>query len=111
MKLRHPASNLFMKYLIMLVVGASVSHGQQFNGTGYNLNNGDFLVIQGTIQPPVYSRIQQPANPRDESIAILRRLNSELEVSLANRRQEYELRQQTYELQRQTRLLQEIADK
>jgi hypothetical protein len=103
MKLRHPASNLFMKYLIMLVVGASVSHGQQFNGTIYDLNSGRVQVLNGNIT--------QPKNPRDESIAILRRLNAELEVSLANQRQEYELRQQTYELQRQTRLLQEIADK
>ena len=91
------------KYLALLVVGASVSYGQQFNGTVYDLNSGRFQVINGNIQ--------QPNNPRDESIAILRRLNAELEVSLANQRQEHELRQQTYELQRQTRLLQEIADK
>jgi hypothetical protein len=92
-----------IKYLALLVVGASVSYGQQFNGTIYDLNSGRVQVLNGNIT--------QPNNPRDESIAILRRLNAELEVSLANQRQEYELRQQTYELQRQTRLLQEIADK
>jgi len=92
-----------IKYLALLVVGASVSYGQQFNGTIYDLNSGRVQVLNGNIM--------QPNNPRDESIAILRRLNAELEVSIANRRQEYELRQQTYELQRQTRLLQEIADK
>jgi hypothetical protein len=91
------------KYLALLAIGASVSYGQQFNGTIYDLNSGRVQVLNGNIT--------QPNNPRDESIAILRRLNAELEVSLANRRQEYELRQQTYELQRQTRLLQEIADK
>ncbi len=102
--LRHPAPIYFMiKYLALLVVGASVSYGQQFNGTIYDLNSGRVQVLNGNIT--------QPNNPRDESIAILRRLNAELEVSLANQRQEYELRQQTYELQRQTRLLQEIADK
>jgi hypothetical protein len=92
-----------IKYLALLVVGASVSYGQQFNGTIYDLNSGRVQALNGNIM--------QPNNPRDESIAILRRLNAELEVSLANQRQEYELRQQTYELQRQTRLLQEIADK
>jgi hypothetical protein len=91
------------KYLALLAIGASVSYGQQFNGTIYDLNSGRVQVLNGNIT--------QPNNPRDESIAILRRLNAELQVSLANRRQEYELRQQTYELQRQTRLLQEIADK
>ena len=92
-----------IKYLALLVVGASVSYGQQFNGTIYDLNSGRVQVLNGNIM--------QPNNPRDESIATLRRINAELEVSLANQRQEYELRQQTYELQRQTRLLQEIADK
>ena len=91
------------KYLALLAIGASVSYGQQFNGTIYDLNSGNVQILNG--------KITQPNNPRDESIAILRRLNAELEVSLANQRQEYELRQQTYELQRQTRLLQEIADK
>jgi hypothetical protein len=91
------------KYLALLAIGASASYGQQFNGTIYDLNSGRVQVLNGNIT--------QPNNPRDESIAILRRLNAELQVSLANRRQEYELRQQTYELQRQTRLLQEIADK
>ena len=98
-----PRSRYFMKYLALLVVGASASYGQSFNGTVYDLDSGRIQVINGNIN--------QPTNPREDSLTILRRLNAELEVSLANQRQEYELRNQTYELQRQTRLLQQIADK
>ena len=93
-----------MKYLaLLLLIGASTCYGQSFNGTVYDVNTGRMQVINGNIN--------QPTNPREDSLTILRRLNAELEVSLANQRQEMELRNQTYELQRQTRLLQQIADK
>jgi hypothetical protein len=102
MKSRHPASNLFMKYLIMLVIGASVSYGQQFNGTVFDLDSGRIQVINGEID--------STARAREESINRLRRINAELEVSLANMRQEAELSQQTRELREQTELLRKIAN-
>ena len=99
-----PRSRYFMRYLaLLLIIGASACYGQSYNGTIYDLRSGRVQVVDGYIN--------QPTNPREDSLTILRRLNAELEVSLANQRQEMELRNQTYELQKQTRLLQQIADK
>jgi hypothetical protein len=105
MKLRHPASNLFMKYLIMLVIGASVSYGQQFSGTGYNLNNGEFLIIQGTIDSTVDSN-----QVHRERMARYRQMNAELSASINAMRAEAEMANQTRELREQTELLRKIAN-
>ena len=93
---------LFMKYLAMLLVGASVSYGQQFNGTVFDLDSGRIQVINGNID--------SSANSRDESLARLRRMNAELEASIANMRQQEELARQTRELREQTELLRKIAN-
>jgi hypothetical protein len=99
----HLAPNTFMKHLaLLLIVGASVSYGQQFNGTVFDLDSGRIQVINGEID--------STARAREESINRLRRINAELEVSLANMRQEAELRQQTRELREQTELLRKIAN-
>jgi hypothetical protein len=105
MKLRHPASNLFMKYLIMLVIGASVSYGQQFSGTGYNLNNGEFLIIRGTIDSTVDSN-----QVHRERMARYRQMNAELSASINAMRAEAEMANQTRELREQTELLRKIAN-
>jgi len=105
MKLRHPASNLFMKYLTMLVIGASVSYGQQFSGTGYNLNNGDFLIIQGAIDSTTDSN-----QAHRERISRYRQMNAELEASIATMRMEAEMARQTRELREQTQLLRKISN-
>lgn len=93
---------LFMKYLAMLLVGASVSYGQQFNGTVFDLDSGRIQVINGSIDSSKSSR--------DESLARLRRMNAELEASLANMRAEAEMSRQTRELREQTELLRKIAN-
>jgi len=92
----------FMKYLAMLLVGASVSYGQQFNGTVFDLDSGRIQVINGNID--------SSASSRDESIARLRRMNAELEASIANMRAEAEMARQTRELREQTELLRKIAN-
>lgn len=91
-----------MKYLAMLLVGASVSYGQQFNGTVFDLDSGRIQVINGNIDSSTSSR--------DDSIVRLRRMNAELEVSIANMRQQEELARQTRELREQTELLRKIAN-
>ena len=99
-----PRSRYFMmKYLaLLLLVGASVSYGQQFNGTIFDLDSGRIQVINGSIDNPTIGR--------DESLARLRRINAELEVSLANMRAEAEMARQTRELREQTELLRKIAN-
>jgi hypothetical protein len=105
MKLRHPASNLFMKYLIMLVIGASVSYGQQFNGTIFDLDSGRIQVINGSI-----SEDTSVSAMRKRTIDGYRRMNAELEASIASMRVEAEMASQTRELREQTQLLRKIAN-
>ena len=94
-----------MKYLVLLIVGASVSYGQQFSGTGYNLNNGEFLIIQGTIDSTT-----DPNQAHRERMARYRQMNAELEASIATMRAEAEMASQTRELREQTELLRKIAN-
>jgi hypothetical protein len=89
----------------MLVIGASVSSGQQFSATGYNLNNGDFLIIQGTIDSTVDSN-----QVHRERMARYRQMNAELEASITSMRVEAEMASQTRELREQTQLLRKIAN-
>ena len=47
------------KYLALLIVGASVSYGQQFNGTVRDLDTGRIQVINGETEKPY-----QPYQPQ-----------------------------------------------
>ena len=82
-----------------------MAHAQQFNGTGYNLNNGDFLIIQGTVNS------NTDANQvHRERMARYQQMNAELSASIDSMRQESEMRRQTRELREQTELLRKIAN-
>ena len=94
-----------MKYLALLAVGASVSYGQQFNGTVFDLDSGRIQVINGSI-----SEDNSVAAMRQRTIEGYRRMNAELEVSIANMRAESEARAQLRELREQTELLRKIAN-
>ena len=95
----------FMKYLALLLVGASVSYGQQFNGTVFDLDTGRIQVINGSISPD-----DSVAAMRQRTIDGYRRMNAELEVSIANMRAESEAQAQLRELREQTELLRKIAN-
>ena len=90
-----------MKKLLLLLL-VSTGYGQQFNGTVYDVNTGRIQVISGEVD--------QTSRASEESLNRLRRINAELEVSLANMRHEAELRQQTRELREQTEILRRIAN-
>jgi hypothetical protein len=94
-----------MKYLVLLIVGASVSYGQQFNGTVFDLDTGRIQVINGSM-----SEDNSVAAMRQRTIEGYRRMNAELEVSIANMRAESEARAQLRELREQTELLRKIAN-
>lgn len=94
-----------MKYLVLLIVGASVSYGQQFNGTATDLESGRIQVISG-----VMTDHDSVMAIRQRTIERYRRMNAELEVSLANMRAEAEMARQTRELRKQTELLRKIAN-
>jgi hypothetical protein len=100
-----PRSRYFMKYLTLLVVGASVSYGQQFNGTVFDLDTGRIQVINGSM-----SEDDSISAMRQRTIDGYRRMNAELEVSIANMRAEAEMASQTRELREQTELLRKIAN-
>ena len=100
-----PRSRYFMKYLALLLVGASVSYGQQFNGTVFDLDTGRIQVINGSISPD-----DSVAAMRQRTIDGYRRMNAELEVSIATMRAEAEMASQTRELREQTELLRKIAN-
>lgn len=89
---------------IALVVG-SMAHAQQFSGTGYNLNNGDFLIIQGTVNSNADAN-----QAHRERMARYEQMNAELSASINSMRQESEMRRQTRELREQTELLRKIAN-
>jgi len=100
-----PLPIFFMKYLALLLVGASVSYGQQFNGTVFDLDTGRIQVISGSM-----SEDNSVAAMRQRTIDGYRRMNAELEVSIANMRAEAEMASQTRELREQTELLRKIAN-
>ena len=89
----------------MLIVGASVSYGQQFNGTVFDLDTGRIQVINGSV-----SENDRISAMRQRTIESYRRMNAELEVSIANMRAEAEMARQTRELREQTELLRKIAN-
>jgi len=92
----------FMKYLAMLLVGASASYGQQFNGTVVDLDSGRIQVINGEIE--------KPYEPYQPQIDIYRRIAEDAQASIDRMRAESEARAQLRELREQTELLRKIAD-
>jgi hypothetical protein len=103
MKLRHPASNLFMKpLLIVLLLTANIqAQDGSFNGTVYDLDSGRIQVISGSVD----------IKPKEDTyLSTLRRINAELAESNARMSAEITANNQLYELREQTRLLRKIAD-
>ncbi len=87
--LRHLAPICFMiKYLALLIVGASVSYGQQFNGTVFDLDTGRIQAINGTI-----------SSTGDDRLDMMLRHRANQERWAMER-----------EIREQTRLLREIAN-
>jgi hypothetical protein len=103
MKSRHPASNLFMKpLLIVLLLTANIqAQDGSFSGTVYDLDSGRIQVISGSVD----------VKPKEDTyLSTLRRINAELAESNARMSAEITANNQLYELREQTRLLRKIAD-
>jgi hypothetical protein len=77
-----------IKYLALLIVGASVSYGQQFNGTVFDLDTGRIQAINGTI-----------SSTGDDRLDMMLRHRANQERWAMER-----------EIREQTRLLREIAN-
>jgi hypothetical protein len=91
-----------MKYILLVIIGASVSYGQQFSGTIVDLDSGRIQTFQGQT-------IDRDRDHR-ERMANYERISAEMSASIDAMRQEGEMRRQTYELRKQTELLRKIAD-
>jgi hypothetical protein len=103
MKLRHPASNFFMKKLLLLplLLSNALAQDGSFNGTVYDLDSGRIQVISGSVD----------IKPKEDTyLSTLRRINAELAESNARMSAEIAANNQLYELREQTRLLRKIAD-
>jgi hypothetical protein len=98
-----------MKYILLAVIGASVSYGQQFNGTAINTTTGQVQIVTGFVDCGPTSR---PTIDQDyiERVESYRRITAETSASIDAMRQEGEMRRQTYELRKQTELLRKIAN-
>jgi hypothetical protein len=103
MKLRHPASNFFMKKLLLLLALVTSVQAQDgsFSGTVYDLDSGRIQVISGSVD------IKPKESPY---LTTLRRINAELAESNARLDAEITASRQLSELREQTRLLRKIAD-
>ena len=101
--LRHLAPNTFMKYLALLIVGASVSYGQQFNGTIFDVNTGRIQVINGETKPEY--------KPYQPQIDAYKKIIADTQARIDQMRAESEAREQTHQLRMQTELLRRIAEK
>ena len=91
-----------MKYILLAIIGASVSYGQQFSGTIVDLDSGRIQTFQGQT-------IDRDRDHR-ERMANYERISAEMSASINAMRQEGEMRRQTYELRKQTELLRKIAN-
>jgi hypothetical protein len=103
MKSRHPASNFFMKKLLLipLLLSNTLAQDGSFNGTVYDLDSGRIQVISGSVD----------IKPKEDTyLSTLRRINAELAESNARISAEITANNQLYELREQTRLLRKIAD-
>jgi len=98
-----------MKYILLAVIGASVSYGQQFNGTAINATTGQVQIVTGFVDCGPTSR---PTIDQDyiERVESYRRITAETSASINAMRRESEMQQQTYELRKQTELLRKIAN-
>ena len=96
---------LLMKKLLLLLISVTTGHGQQFNGTIFDLDTGRIQVINGSVSPD-----DSVAAMRQRTIDSYRRMNAELEASIANMRAESEAQAQLRELREQTELLRKIAN-
>ena len=91
------------KYLALLIVGASVSYGQQFNGTVRDLDTGRIQVINGETEKPY-----QPYQPQ---IDAYKKIIADTQARIDQMRAESEAREQTHQLRMQTEYLRRIAEK
>ena len=91
-----------MKYILLAIIGANVSYGQQFNGTIVDLDSGRIQTFQGQT-------IDRDRDHR-ERMANYERISAEMSASINAMRAEGEIRRQTYELRKQTELLRKIAN-
>jgi hypothetical protein len=104
MKSRHPASNLFMKLLLIVLLLTANIQAQDgtLSGTVYDLNSGRIQVISASVDCP---------KPKENThVSRLKRINAELAESNARMSAEITANNQLYELREQTRLLRKIAD-
>lgn len=90
------------KYLALLLVGASVSYGQQFNGTIYDVNTGRIQVISGEIEPEY--------KPYQPQIDAYKKIIADTQTRIDRMRAESEAREQTHQLRMQTEYLRKIAN-
>jgi uncharacterized membrane protein len=91
------------KYLALLIVGASVSHGQQFNGTIFDLDTGRIQVINGETEPEY--------KPYQPQIDAYKKIIADTQARIVQMRAESEAREQTHQLRMQTEYLRKIAEK
>ena len=90
------------KYLALLLVVASASYGQQFNGTIYDVNTGRIQAINGEIE--------KPYEPYQPQIDAYKKIIADTKARIAQMRAESEARAQLRELREQTYLLRKIAN-
>ena len=91
------------KYLALLIVGASVSHGQQFNGTIFDLDTGRIQVIRGETETEY-----KPYQPQIDAYT---KIIADNQARIDRMTAESEAREQTHQLRMQTELLRKIAEK
>lgn len=87
----------------MLIVGASVSYGQQFNATVFDVTTGRIQILDG--------QLNQEVKPHQPIIDTYRRINAETRASIDRMRAESELAEQTHQLRMQTEYLRQIAER
>ena len=91
------------KYLALLVIGASVSYGQQFNGTIFDVNTGRIQVIRGETETEY-----KPYQPQIDAYT---KIIADNQARIDRMTAESEAREQTHQLHMQTELLRKIAEK
>ena len=90
---------------IVLSVTSVSGFSQSFYGTVTDYDTGRIRsVISGSVEHPDITR------PIQKNIEAYRRMNAELEASIANMRAQAEMERQTHELREQTELLRKIAN-
>jgi hypothetical protein len=100
MKLRHPASNFFMKKLLLIPLLLSNTFGQSYSGYSYDLGNG-YRYNFGQIETERKNRLGETSDKsRERTRAYVEGVYQRLAAS-----------RQLDELKRQTELLEKIANK